>query len=51
MMANKIGRPRQIDDAKVARFYLKGHTQSDIARKLGVTQPAVHYSLKRQQLL
>jgi DNA-binding NarL/FixJ family response regulator len=41
------GRPRQIDDAEVAKLRTCGLSLADIADQLGVTRGAIQAALKR----
>ena len=41
------GRPKKLDDAKVAKEKAKGKSLAEIAEKFGVTRGAVQAALKR----
>lgn len=45
--AGRIGRPKHIDDKRVAKLRAKGKTLAEIAKKLGVTRGAIQASLRR----
>lgn len=43
----RIGRPRVLDDARVMRWYRRGWPIARIAKKFGVSKPAIAQSLRR----
>jgi hypothetical protein len=43
----KMGRPIEVDDAKIRRLFGGGYNQCQISRMLGISRGAVQASLKR----
>lgn len=44
-----MGRPKKLDDRKVAKLRAKGLSLQEIANKLDVTKGAVAFALKRSK--